>query len=49
MIGGGPKEHVIGAVAGGVVGGVVGNALSPQTAEKMKTLVGKMCRGLPGG
>jgi len=49
MLGGGTKEHILGAVAGGVVGGVVGNALAPQTAEKMKTLIGKMCRGLPGG
>lgn len=40
-------EETIGAIAGGVLGGVAGRALSPQTAEKAKEIIVKMCQSLP--
>ena len=49
MIGGGPSEHLLGGIAGAAVGGVAGNALAPQRADKLKTLVRKMCAELPHG
>lgn len=41
------SERAIGGAVGGVVGGVAGYALSPQEAEKLKSVVTKMCKGLP--
>lgn len=48
VIGGGGDASVVGGVAGGALGGVVGNALSPQKADKLKKLIGKMCGSVPG-
>lgn len=38
-----------GAVIGGVLAGVAGYSLSPQSAEKAKEVIGKMCDTLPSG
>jgi len=43
----GEDEETVGAIAGGVLGGVAGRALSPQTAEKAKEIIKKMCQSLP--
>lgn len=48
VLGGGGDASVVGGVAGGALGGVVGNALSPQKADKLKKLIGKMCNSVPG-
>lgn len=36
-----------GAVIGGVLGGAAGYTLSPQAAEKVKEVIGKMCDSMP--
>lgn len=43
----GENDQLVGAVAGGVLGGVAGRALSPQTAEKARKIVAKICKSLP--
>jgi len=38
-----------GAVIGGVLGGAAGYSLSPQAAERVREVIGKMCDTLPSG
>lgn len=39
--------RVIGAIGGGVAGGAAGALLSPQTEQKVRDMVGKICDSLP--
>ena len=40
-------NRVIGAIGGGVAGGAAGAMLSPQTEQKIRDMVGKICDSLP--
>ena len=40
-------NRVIGAIGGGVAGGAAGNLLSPQTEQKVRSMIGKICETLP--
>ncbi len=50
LIGGtvtGKDDRVIGAIGGGVAGGAAGALLSPQTEQKVRDMIGKICETLP--
>lgn len=40
-------NRVIGAIGGGVAGGAAGALLSPQTEQKVREIIGKICKTLP--
>jgi hypothetical protein len=43
----GKEDRVIGAIGGGVAGGAAGALLSPQTEQKVRDIIGKICESLP--
>jgi hypothetical protein len=41
------EDRVLGVIGGGVAGGAAGALLSPQTEQKVKSLIDKICESLP--